>query len=156
MTYYETNNLNPIINDVMEVDETKVRLASMNEVIKSDENHPIIGTYALATCLCLILTDGINTYLMHILNDYEVLLKIALHSLNTEKECILIPGYYTENAKINEVLAFLKNNDPDIKITILNLSAYRNEEYESIEFLYDTKSKAFIKADFDKLLGKGR
>ena len=156
MTYYEIEPIHNSIDAITQVDPDRVLLARMNEMVKCDKDHPLIGTYALSTCLCLILYDENNTYLMHILNDYEQILKKVINSLNENKKCLLIPGLYTEMTKIREVSIFLKRIDPNMEIEVLNLSEFMNAEYESIEFLYNTENKEFIKPDFSELLGKGR
>ena len=156
MTYYEMRPLHESIDTITQVNPESVLLAKMNEVIKSDEDHPLIGTYALATCFCLILYDENNTYLMHIINDYEEIIKKVLGCLYEDKKCLLIPGFYTEMTKIAEVSLFLKRIEPHMEIQVLNLSEFINNDYESIEFLYDTQNKEFIKPDFHELLGKER
>ena len=156
MTYYEMQPLHPIMESIKKINSQSVFLASMNEVIKSDESHPLLGTYALATCFCLIIYDEKDTYLIHTINDYEVKVNSIIESLGKNKKCILIPGLYTEMTKIAEVSLFLKRIEPHMEIQVLNLSEFINDDYESIEFLYDTENKEFIKPNFNELLGKGR
>lgn len=156
MTYYEMQPLHPIMESIKKINSQSVLLASMNEVIKSDESHPLLGTYALATCFCLIIYDKKDTYLIHTINDYEVKVNSIIESLGKNKKCILIPGLYTEMTKIAEVSLFLKRIEPHMEIQVLNLSEFINDDYESIEFLYDTQNKEFIKPNFNELLGKGR
>ncbi len=155
MTYYEMHEIHPIIEE-QPININEVKLARMDEVIKEDENHSLLGTFALATCLCLIIADQKDTYLMHILDGYEKKIKSILNKLTRKRKCLIIPGLQTQITKITELTLFLKRLDKDIEIEVLNLSEFRNDEYESIEFVFDTKTKTFIKTDFDKLLGRGR
>lgn len=156
MTYYEIHGNHPVVKESMPVNIEELKLARMNEVIKADDKHPLLGTYALATCLCLIFIDKDNTYLAHIIDNYEKQVKDILNHMDKDYVCLLIPGASTEMTKIAEITLFLKKIDPQISIKVINLSEYRNEEYESIEFIYNTKDKTFIKTNFDILLGKER
>ena len=115
-----------------------------------------MGTYALASCIGLIASDKNKTYLLHVGTDYHDLIQDTLNLLQGVLQVLIIPGYYTEMESIAGLTNDLKKCDPDLQIRTLNLSEFRNEEFTSIEFLYDTRRKEFIKGDFDRLLGRGR
>lgn len=156
MMYYEYFGLHDKIEEDSNINYDEVKVAPMNEWVKADEKHPILGTYALATCLGLIISDKENTYLMHITISKKELTKDIITSLKDHPQVLIIPGFYTEIAMVNELEAYLLNLNPELTVRTLNLSEFRNEEYESIEFFYDTRNKSFVKGDFSQIIGKGR
>lgn len=156
MTYYDYYGMHDVVEEYADINYDKVKIASMNERVESDEEHPILGTYALASCIGLIASDKNKTYLLHVGTDYHDLIQDTLNLLQGVLQVLIIPGYYTEMESIEGLTNDLKECDPNLQIRTLNLSEFRNEEFTSIEFLYDTRRKEFIKGDFDCLLGRGR
>ena len=156
MTYYDYYGMHDVVEEYADIDYDKVSVAEMNERVESDKEHPILGTYALASCIALIFSDENKTYLLHVGTDYQSLIQDTLNLLQENRQVLVIPGYYTEMETIALLTNYLKECDRDLQIRTLNLSEFRNEEYTSIEFLYDTRRKEFIKGNFNELLGRGR
>lgn len=139
-----------------------IKVADMNEYVLATPTTPLIGTYALATCLGLIMYDEHNHFaLAHISSDYKNLISQMLRQMiNTAPiHVIIIPGYDTYPEKIYEIIAYLKDHNNfslyDFDIEIKYIPEYLEENTQSIEFAFDTRTKTFIKVDYDKILFKG-
>lgn len=146
------------------IDLSLLNAISMNEYTFATKEKPIIGTYALASCLGIIIGDNHGNYaIAHILNDYDKIIKSMLKGMVNDSilKVILIPGYDTRTSKIYEIIEYLKSRDNfflyDFDIEIKNLSNYINEETESIEFAFDIRTKEFVKPNYNEYLeSRGR
>ena len=43
MTYYDYYGMHDVVEEYADIDYDKVKIASMNERVESDEEHPILG-----------------------------------------------------------------------------------------------------------------
>lgn len=126
-------------------------IASMDEFVVATNDSPIIGTFALATCVGLLMYDDSGHYaLAHILHDYEIIIKKMLTFMENKApiHIILVPGYDTTGEKLIEIIQFLKNKDHfllyDFDIEIKRLIEFLDTKTMSIEFKYDTINNKFI------------
>ena len=157
-TYYDEKQ-NIIEKEIDDIDFDLLITASMNKYVCSSKEHPILGTYALATCIGIIIYDDYGNFnLAHIASEYELIIKRMVKNMkNTNPiKVIIIPGYYTRVETIYEIIEYLKSRENflyyDFEIEIKILKNYINEELPSIEFAFDTRTKEFIKPDYDKYL----
>ncbi len=137
-------------------------IAGMNEYVLSSLDKPVIGTYALASCMGILIKDNDGNYaLAHIIDNYEGMLLEMIKKLSNTgpMKAIIIPGFYTRDEQIEKLISFLKNKDYfllyDFEIKVQKLPGFKNSAYESIEFGFDTRTGEFIKLDYDKILSKG-
>lgn len=143
-------------------DTTNIAIANMNEYVLSSPDKPIIGTYALAACIGIIVKDNDGNYaIAHISDNYEGMLLEMIKKLSNTgpMQAMIIPGTYTRDEQIEELINFLRNKDYfllyDFEIKVQKLPGFKNSAYESIEFGFDTRTEEFIKLDYDKILNKG-
>src|SRR5574344_1157780 len=77
---------------------SKLQIAEMNQIVISNKEQPIVGTWALATCHGILLYDVKNkiAYVGHAGSDYELILKEMLNLIHPIKktyfEYLIIPG----------------------------------------------------------------
>lgn len=162
-SYYDLHptNLPPEKESTIKLEE--IRIANMNEIVFASDNHPIIGTYALATCVGIIMTDNKGNYCLgHILNDYDILINDMLKPMQNKENIsvTIIPGTYTTPEKLEEIITFLNNREMflpyNFAITIKKLKHFENQKFHSIEFAYDTTKNEFIKPNYDDLIFSNR
>lgn len=160
-TYYD-NNRKIKIKENDPVDFDLISVANMYEYVVSTKERPIIGTYGLATCVGILINDDSDTYVLgHIISSYEDMLKNIISNMNQSKpiKIILIPGHDTVMSKLEEIITFLKTKEnfpnTEFNIKIQNLQEYLDLKTESIEFAFDTRTKEFIKPDYNELFLEG-
>ncbi len=162
-SYYDLNSQNLPLKLEDNISLNNINIASMNEVVYATPENPIIGAYALATCLGIIITDGHGHYALgHILNDYDLLIHKMLKQMeNTNAlKVSLIPGKNTTKNKLEEIIKHLSNHKKflyyDFEIEIKDLRNYENQRFHSIEFAYNTKTNEYLKPNYDELILSNR
>lgn len=162
-SYYDLNPSSLPPEKESQVDLEQIKIAGMNEIVIATDDYPIIGTYALATCVGIIITDKRGTYALgHILNDYDILIKEMLKPMQNKNplSVTLIPGTKTSKEKLEEIIKFLNNRKIfltyDFDIEIKNLKHFENGRFHSIEFAYDTSKQEFLKPNYDELILSNR
>lgn len=162
-SYYDLNPNNLPLKEDDNIDLNLINIANMNEIVFSTPSRPLIGTYALATCVGIIITDDNGNYsLGHILNNYDLLIHEMLKKMQNINpiKIILIPGIYTTNQKLKEIIKFLnicqKILNYNFEIQIKDLRNFKNRRFHSIEFAFDTRTKEYLKPNYDELILQNR
>ncbi len=141
-------------------DNNLVNLVGKDTIAISSKEKPIIGTYALASCMAIIITDHKTYALAHILNDYESLIYEMVNLFEKGNlSVMIIPGFYKDYERITKLIAFLNDHQNflyyDFNIELKDLKEFINPEFSSIEFAFDTRTQKFINVDYDTLLKEG-
>ena len=110
-----------------------VNLVGKDIIAVSSKEKPIIGTYALATCMAIIITDHETYALAHILNDYENLIYEMVNLFKKGSlSVMIIPGFYKDYERITKLIAFLNNHQNflyyDFNIELKDLTEFINKD----------------------------
>ena len=138
-------------------EQNLISIAKMNSFVVSTPSKPIIATHSLATCMGLLLTDGTTYTLAHLTDDYSFIPDM-LNFLKNEAplKALIIPGFYPSPDKITSLTNYLHDHNNffyhDFDINVKELPDFKEPKYSAVSFGFDTRTKEFIKIDFDKLL----
>ncbi|MBE6154795.1 MAG: hypothetical protein E7163_04415 [Firmicutes bacterium] len=153
-TYYDFHKNKYKPKEIDEIDLNLLNSADMNSYVLSTIDTPIIGTYGLGPCVGLLFEDDINnSCLGHIAADYEqIIINMFSEMKSNNIKITLVPGSFTTLRKINAIRNYIHTFPFNIDYELKDLGSYLNKECEGIEFAYDTRTKKFIKPDFDKYI----
>lgn len=134
----------------------KLNLVDMNEIDISTDDKPIIGTYALATCVGVLLYDETQkkAIVCHCSSNYELMIEklkkfISYYEFNKNNvKYLIVPGYYKSGYLVDEYLEhFCKsysNFESFEKDLISDFAIESSDEFTSCQFAFDSRNGKFV------------
>ncbi|MBE6156001.1 MAG: hypothetical protein E7164_04525 [Firmicutes bacterium] len=132
------------------------KLVNMNEVAVSNDEMPIVGTQALATCVGVLiysekykcaLVAHVGTEWQNLLESiFELLIKNELDS--APLEYLIIPGYYYNHYEVVEnlsaIFADLYPLFVPMQVSLDNGVYIKDPKLPAHQFAFDARTKKFV------------
>lgn len=141
----------------MDVQDNNIIIVKMNDACISTFDKPIIGTYALATCIGILLYDEksktaivahmtVSNPIPVIDKIFNIINKNKLYSVKFKYHIIL--GYYKDALEYYHVLDILEKYfshfEPFPSDKISTTAVWINEELKSNEFYFNAQTGKFV------------
>lgn len=160
--FYEEYPNNEPIKSSDYIDSTKMSIASINEIVYTEESKTFLGTSNITNGVGIIITNGNNEYALgHFTSDYELSIYSMLNKISFQKpfKIQVIPGSNMSLTGFDAIITFLLNKNNvtlyDFEVEVLNLKHFANES-GGIDIAIDTETSTLLKPDYQNLISSRR